>query len=314
MAEEERPSNHYIGSRLYVKRYIEGRQVVPGNCGLGQLTTLGYGNFTSLAYNSYQQHFANGRALQSLYVLSGDLPSKFNASVTYVRSTDKPRTFASAEALLFGLYPQTPVRNYLCIGADVHQESDSCFSNLVINTGDYDLENMTPNVGACSLLQKLKADFTVSSAYKNYMEKVRKPLQDEASSVFGLPDTYDWAGMFDCLQGNVCHNHTLPTGRENKKKITKLGVTQSLYDRIIKDHFAYNSMLNNWLEPALGSTYAQIAMGYTTNLSIDSPNLDNLLLIFWNALKILFKGSPMKSWPSFLVMILPLNHSPWPMA
>eukprot|EP01126_Amoeba_proteus_P057185 TRINITY_DN725_c0_g1_i7.p1 TRINITY_DN725_c0_g1~~TRINITY_DN725_c0_g1_i7.p1 ORF type:complete len:216 (-),score=32.12 TRINITY_DN725_c0_g1_i7:55-702(-) len=59
-----------------------------------------------------------------------------------------------------------------------------------------------------------------------------------------------WDGPFDCLQTHICHNYTIPPG-----------VSQSLYDQVVRDHLWGDQSLLNFLDSISGSTYAQIAMG-----------------------------------------------------
>ena len=67
-----------------------------GSCLPGQLTRKGFA-----------QHVSLGELLRERYVNSGFLPEEFrrNAGTIHTRSTDYPRTIASAQALLSGLYP-----------------------------------------------------------------------------------------------------------------------------------------------------------------------------------------------------------------
>jgi len=142
------------------------------------------------------------------------------------------------EALLFGLY------------APESSSKFGCYSDLHINSIDRETENMVPNTATCPKLSQLKEEMEHSEAYMNYLKTVREPLVEEAKSVFGFSASYNWKGVFDCVQSNLCHNHTLPSG-----------LSQNLYNRIMTDHFESNKMLYNFVDRTSGFTYAQIAMG-----------------------------------------------------
>jgi len=177
----------------------------------------------------------NGKVIREIYVPSEQLPSHYDPTITFIRSTNKPRTFASAQALLYGLYPAN--------------SSETCFATLVINTMDREYENMVPNEAICPRLLSLQADMQNSMAYKSYINLVQSPLVQAATKVFSLPPKYKWAGIFDCVQANLCHNRTLPAGLD-----------QALYGGVVDDHFFTNELLYHWLD-ASGYNYAQIAMG-----------------------------------------------------
>ena len=57
---------------------MQGREVFPGDCYVGQLTLKGY-----------EQHENNGRLLRKAYVGSGFISSNYNPSKHYFRSDGK---------------------------------------------------------------------------------------------------------------------------------------------------------------------------------------------------------------------------------
>lgn len=84
-----------VPPRAWVKEYMPGREPLRGNCAIGQLTEQGAA-----------QHVQLGGAFRRLYVDTfGFLPSTYNRSTMWVRSTDVPRTVASAFNFVGGLYP-----------------------------------------------------------------------------------------------------------------------------------------------------------------------------------------------------------------
>lgn len=133
------------------KNYINGKNINPGNCASGALTTIGFG-----------QHLANGAYLRDAYISrQGLLPAALDASRIHVRSTDYPRTFASVEGLLQGLYP-------LSASGQVQ------FVN--ISTVDGSLEYLYPSATFCPRVGLYKDQFVASAEYQTHLAEITIPL------------------------------------------------------------------------------------------------------------------------------------------
>jgi hypothetical protein len=81
--------------RVYRRDFVPDEEVLDGDCEFGQLTGVGDA-----------QHHRLGSAYRAKYVtLLRHLPSTFNASLIWLRSTEYSRTYASLAANIGGLYP-----------------------------------------------------------------------------------------------------------------------------------------------------------------------------------------------------------------
>eukprot|EP00013_Stygamoeba_regulata_P025974 CAMPEP_0177648694 /NCGR_PEP_ID=MMETSP0447-20121125/10964_1 /TAXON_ID=0 /ORGANISM="Stygamoeba regulata, Strain BSH-02190019" /LENGTH=449 /DNA_ID=CAMNT_0019151351 /DNA_START=294 /DNA_END=1643 /DNA_ORIENTATION=+ len=179
-------------TRLYRKRYLPGRELLPGNCLFGQLTTRGA-----------QQHRRLGEHYRSLYVDKyGLLPPQLDARLLYVRSTDVSRTLQSAQENLLGLYPVTPA------------STPGLIRYVDLHTMDDNMDNMTPNSNLCPELENVWADLKNQEPWKVFLN-VTKPI-NEAIAATGLFNgdpaqvDLDWFG--DTCDARICHGKPLPPG------------------------------------------------------------------------------------------------------
>jgi hypothetical protein len=83
-----------------------------------------------------------------------------------------PRTFASVEGLLLGLYPIEP------------QFPNTQMIN--ISTIDLSLEYMFPNADACSKVGLFRQQFLASAEYKAHVETVTLPLVRDLNAALGM--------------------------------------------------------------------------------------------------------------------------------
>lgn len=178
---------------MYVRRYVNGLNVLKGTCTSGQLTMIGA-----------QQHLNLGASLRERYVNQlGFLPPVLDteptdAGLMYVRSTDVYRTRQSAQSQLLGLYP-TSTRKFL--------------NPIPVHTVDGFVEYMYPNQGLCPLLGQLMKNSTQTPEYHAWEEKMA-PIKAQLQEVFGATDEQmpPWSGLYDALVTTLAHNHTLPPG------------------------------------------------------------------------------------------------------
>jgi len=177
-----------IPGRLYRKLYINDRELLyPGNCALGQLTTLGL-----------QQTVTLGQQLKSLYVDQYNfLPTEYDNDVFYIRSTDVPRTVQSAQGQFLGMYPPTA--------------SDESIEIIPINTMDENVDDMTPNYVTCPNLETVWDELTNSSQWAQH-EAEYQPLQQKLQTIFETTETLGYQELFDALMARKCHNLPFPNG------------------------------------------------------------------------------------------------------
>ncbi|XP_028391161.1 counting factor 60-like [Dendronephthya gigantea] len=194
---------HYLRvERLYRKVFYTGREEVPGNCALGQLTSIGF-----------KQQLSNGENYRKIYVESGFLSPNFSSVEHRVRSTNMFRTLQSAQGFMTGMFPPSqPVVGRAGI--------------MDINTMDGTYENMYPNDKLCPKSKDYitayfkSQDFLdhYNSVSKQLVEDLQKALDDET---FTYQDIFM---LFDCLNVFKCHEVDTPAG-----------ITQDLYQRVSEE-------------------------------------------------------------------------------
>jgi hypothetical protein len=177
-----------VPKRVFQKTYIRGREILPGNCLLGQLTERGA-----------QQHRDLGRSFRSIYVqkLGFLSPTHAKWNEMYVRSTDIERTLLSAYNFLQGLYPAT----------DPHA--------VQVFTMDNDLDNGWPNTVLCPALQRVQYQIQNATNFTTFYEQNLAPLAARWGSAWGLSLTLDdMRTLNDILRSRVCHGLPLLPGVE----------------------------------------------------------------------------------------------------
>eukprot|EP01098_Paradermamoeba_levis_P006126 TRINITY_DN2543_c0_g1_i2.p1 TRINITY_DN2543_c0_g1~~TRINITY_DN2543_c0_g1_i2.p1 ORF type:complete len:342 (-),score=83.06 TRINITY_DN2543_c0_g1_i2:422-1447(-) len=209
--------------RVYRKRYIPSLEVLPGNCGLGELTERGR-----------EQHIALGTYWRKLYIQTyGFLPKKYDTNEMFIRSTDVFRTVQSAQANLLGLYPR----------AD-HAVID-------IYTVDRSTDYMTPNSRQCPKLSHLLNNLYSDSMWKRHFQKV-VPLMDRLHEVLNIPQDHHLSigAIFDHLNARQCHGRDWPEGFNeddlhavNKETIWHTKTTLSTKEL---NRLSIGRLLNEW--------------------------------------------------------------------
>eukprot|EP00731_Ephydatia_muelleri_P020867 Em0013g594a len=171
--------------RVYRKVYKTG-EMLPGNCSVGQLTTIGY-----------NQHIQNGASLRKAYVDTGFLPANFDGDEIYLRSDDEPRTLMSAESVILGMFPP----------------NGSMTEVLHINTMDQSIDSITPNDVLCPKFGEYEKQFLNSPVWLNHYNAVTYPLLTAVSKAVNF--TVDENGLdhfSDCLLTHQCHQLPWPPG------------------------------------------------------------------------------------------------------
>jgi hypothetical protein len=193
-------------TRLYPKRYINGRNIQPGTCAAGQLTEKGY-----------KQHLANGRMFRKYFVDTLNfMPANLTLDSFYVHSDDVPRVVASAETLLVGMYPPSLTDKGLIEVVD-------------INTEDLTNQNMYGNYITCPRLKVEEKAFEQTPQFLAHYNSVTLPIAQQFAQLFNTNYTnLNLGDLFDCLSTHICHGLPLPQG-----------VTMDLYYRL-KDDLTYN--------------------------------------------------------------------------
>eukprot|EP01116_Phalansterium_solitarium_P002341 TRINITY_DN1229_c0_g2_i1.p2 TRINITY_DN1229_c0_g2~~TRINITY_DN1229_c0_g2_i1.p2 ORF type:complete len:435 (-),score=166.64 TRINITY_DN1229_c0_g2_i1:380-1684(-) len=204
-----------VPPRLYRKKYMANREELRGNCALGQLTAKGLG-----------QHYTLGGQFRALYGPQGQnlLPEEYDPRLMYVRSTDVPRTLASAQANVWSLLPPNSPQNQSAI-VDIH-------------TMDNTYEDMWAIYSGCPRLSQLLAQLENSSAWAQENATLA-PLVAEIQKALNTTTYPDWIGLFDNLFARKCHSVPYPDG-----------ITDETLEAIAG---AANFYLNSaWLTPDIG--------------------------------------------------------------
>ncbi|KAF2072873.1 hypothetical protein CYY_005821 [Polysphondylium violaceum] len=171
-------------NRLFRKVYMPNREYLPGNCSVGQLTSLGF-----------EQHLQLGQTFQSLYIEKyGLLSSQLDPNVMYFRSTDVPRTLQSAQAHITALYP-----------------SNSNPGIINLNTMDSYFEDMSPNALLCPEYGILVQNTTTTADYIQF-ESENAQFKQQLMTTLGVNVFPGWSGVMDLFFATQCHDLPLPQG------------------------------------------------------------------------------------------------------
>jgi len=278
MTNAEKPSSA-SGNTLYLKNWIPKRNYYPGSCGKGVLTKLGF-----------EQHVKNGQYFRETY--KSFLPDKVNRdtfeSKFYVRSTNVPRTFLSAESFLTGLYPS--------------DKREGEF-NININTLDDSSENLIENQAVCPRAGLYTTAFKKSPMFMNHTNSVSTPLQKKIANILKVSELeVSLPALFDCWISDICHGFQVPNG-----------INETILTQVMKEgEWTYG---NNYNYPSRNE-YSKVGIGpffqdylnVFKNVRSDPNNTlsfvlysahDTTIMPFLNALNI-WDGI----WPTFAAFII----------
>lgn len=160
---------------------MNGRNVLPGTCRLGQLTPVGY-----------KQLYLKGKMLRRAYRTL--LPSTYEGhqSVFSLRSDDEPRTVLSGQALFAGMYPE--------------QAKTSSPGDWFVM--DHVRENIFPNFHVCPRLNRAVKEARKHPEFKRHWKKVHLPLKQKLARLLGKE--VHIGHMRDCLLTHICHKQAVP--------------------------------------------------------------------------------------------------------
>eukprot|EP00299_Pterocystis_sp_00344_P019457 c9649_g1_i7.p1 GENE.c9649_g1_i7~~c9649_g1_i7.p1 ORF type:complete len:324 (-),score=47.21 c9649_g1_i7:919-1890(-) len=168
-----------------------------GTCSVGQLTSLGF-----------QQHLYLGQQIAQVY---SNLIS-ISPNLVYARSTNVIRARQSCEALLAGVFENTPFLQPIPIFAAV----------------DSDFDILEPMSSRCPNLAKLMNDMRSSAPWIEHIAN-RTKLLNQLAEICQTGDLPDWNSDFDHYSDNfhtrVCHGKDLPCNKGNC-------VTQDMVDQV----------------------------------------------------------------------------------
>uniref|UniRef100_K3XBI8 Histidine acid phosphatase n=1 Tax=Globisporangium ultimum (strain ATCC 200006 / CBS 805.95 / DAOM BR144) TaxID=431595 RepID=K3XBI8_GLOUD len=226
--------------RLYRKQYLEGQNILNGNCIVGGLLPLGR-----------QQHLKNGLILRDAYIGDGALKLFPHANLSqlaldqiYLRSDDQERTLGSGQALMDGMFP---------VDGSLSRSVDHM---LTWNVADYSTDHINANDKICPLMGYI-GNLSTNSA--EFQKHVKEPDQVVLAKNFeGHVGNFSWDSALECLSTARCNDLPLPDGIDEDtftKVFQEVEARQVLY-------LTYN---NSW--------YAKTAMQPLVNEILGRLNL-----------------------------------------
>ncbi|CEG37143.1 component of the counting factor complex [Plasmopara halstedii] len=222
------PNEHTKGfGRLYRKSYMNGHNILRGDCIVGGLLPLGR-----------QQQKTNGRFLRDSYVGESQLKlfptanlSHLELSKIYLRSDDQERTLGSGQALVDGLFPVDGTQSL-----ELHHM-------LSWDVADISVDYINPNENICPLMGHIGQLANESPEFWNHL---RDPSTVEIEHHFrDVVGNFSWNSVLECLSTARCNNLELPQGVDEDtftKTFHEVEVRQSIF-------LSYNN-----------SEYAKLAM------------------------------------------------------
>ena len=160
-----------------------------GNCDLGQLTAIGAA-----------AHRALGKNLRRIYVGEHKfVDAVFNKQQVWVRSTRFPRTLASAESLLAGMFP--------------YDDKSEGHSAIDIQSLPVGIEYIHPNRDACPRLNQLLRDMEMTAEWTR-MHHESGSVHARVNAILNLSSLPQWNHsvnkVFDIVKSRICAGKRLP--------------------------------------------------------------------------------------------------------
>lgn len=180
------------GDRTPIKAIIN--DPYPWQPGLGKLTGEGI-----------QQEYSLGKSLRKKYIIKDHLlPSKYDLSKIYVRSTDYDRTLMSAESLLYGLYP---------LGTGPEQGTPKRYQPIPIHTVAINDDKLLATDNK-QHMHKLFKQYVFNSKYWQDLEAQVAPYYTKWQTATGLPikNLLHLITLADNLNVRALHHIPLPSG------------------------------------------------------------------------------------------------------
>lgn len=181
-------------------------------------------NTAELTHEGLIQHYLIGRELRDRYTVAEPLlPSSYNLDKIYIRSSDTPRTIMSAQAQMFGLFPQGPSLSKNSNQYTAIPPFDIPNLNNTINASDlhalpYEFQPVTIEVQpleqdqfltvfgySCPRMQSLITEFENSKKHNQRIEAYNKNIKSRLEQVLNVKeikyqDVARIADSFDCIE------------------------------------------------------------------------------------------------------------------
>lgn len=180
--------------RLYRKSYMDGHNILKGNCVIGGLLQTGR-----------KQHKKNGQFLQDAYIGEGSLKlfptsnlSHLELAEIYLRSDDQERTLGSGQALIDGLFPVDGT-----LSLELHRM-------LSWDVADISVDYINANDNICPMMGHIGE---LANDSPEFWAHLRDPATVEIEHHFhDLVGNFSWGSALECLSTARCNNLELPPG------------------------------------------------------------------------------------------------------
>jgi len=195
------------------KRFMPNSNVWKGNCHTGALTAHGVRQLRQLGTKLYQTYAD----------LLGGARTLMHPDRIFVRSTDIPRTLASAQSLLTGFtemgLAELWIREYLGEnGGEPGSKEEfvkiglaSLLPQVPIYTADFLVETFAPNVAACPRIMEMMVEVRNHPEWQAHNATVTTSLAERVREAMqGLHYQTELRNLFDCLGSHLCNNNTMP--------------------------------------------------------------------------------------------------------
>lgn len=197
-------------ARLFRKRYMPGKEVLPGsNCQFGQLTSVGA-----------EQHQALGAHLRARYV-PWFLPANFDPQAVWIRSTDLQRTILSAYNFIQGGFPGSATPEVVDINVVDEDKDDTSGGNSRL----------------CPRLGRLYAKQRNSTQYVKLWQSQLGDFAARFSATWNMTITPSFTyALNDVVRSRLCHNMPLPPGLGSADALQITKTSRNLANMVQNTH------------------------------------------------------------------------------
>lgn len=187
------------GKVRFAKTYERGKNVLKGDCMMGQLTHIGYEQQRRNGYVLRDAYGGSSRTTSTVgkNVLLDD--SLFTSSedideIVHLRSDDESRTLQSGQALVSSLF-----------SLDGLPPSVDGMVQLSWSTRDSEKDTISPNANVCPMLSRAYEKLHESPPWVRLQNATAAPLLRKLAPILGVEESkIDLETLFDCFWTHYC--------------------------------------------------------------------------------------------------------------